>query len=173
MEDVPAIESPSNPLIREIARGLEDRTLLLLEGEKTILDAVSAGIPLEHVLHDASIRFGRLAALTAAQPRLVSRAVLERLSEARTPQHLLAFGQRNGHGIKTRLQIQNRIRAVGSGHCFGAQCLILTADDNGGSRRGPSLRVQYAPVDLRPPAADATKRIIANETSFIRTRISF
>ena len=79
MERVPAIESPSNPLIREIARGLEERTLLLLEGEKTILDAVAAGLPLEHVLHDASIRAGRLAALTAAQPRLVSRAVLERL----------------------------------------------------------------------------------------------
>jgi TrmH family RNA methyltransferase len=94
MEAVPAIESPSNPLIREIARGLEDRTLLLLEGEKTILDAVSAGIPLEHVLHDASIRSGRLAALTSAQPRLVSRAVLERLAEARTPQHLLAFARR-------------------------------------------------------------------------------
>ena len=94
METVPAIESPSNPLIREIARGLEERTLLLLEGEKTILDAVSAGMPLEHVLHDASIRAGRLAALTSAHPRLVSRAVLERLSEAQTPQHLLAFARR-------------------------------------------------------------------------------
>ncbi len=94
MEIVPAIESPSNPLIREIERGLEQRTLLLLEGEKTILDAVSAGFPLEHVLHDASIRAGRLAALTAAHPRLVSRAVLERLAEARTPQHLLAVARR-------------------------------------------------------------------------------
>src|SRR5215831_7044767 len=100
MADVPAIESPSNPLIREIARGLEERTLLLLEGEKTILDAVSAGIPLEHVLHDASIRSGRLAALTSAQPKLVSRAVLERLAEARTPQHLLAFARRRDVAVR-------------------------------------------------------------------------
>ncbi|HTY43391.1 MAG TPA: RNA methyltransferase [Thermoanaerobaculia bacterium] len=91
---MPAIESPGNPLIREIARGLEDRTLLLLEGEKTILDAVSAGLTLEHVLHDASIKPGRLAALTSLHPRLVSRTVLERLADARTPQHLLAVARR-------------------------------------------------------------------------------
>ena len=94
MAAVPAIESPGNPLIREIARGLEERTLLLLEGEKTILDAVAAGIPLEHVLHDASIKPGRLAALTSTHPRLVSRQVLERLADARTPQHLLALARR-------------------------------------------------------------------------------
>jgi RNA methyltransferase, TrmH family len=94
MENVPAIESPANPLIREISRGLEEHTLLLLEGEKTILDAVAAGIAFEHVLHDASVRPGRLAALTAAHPRLVSRAVLERLADARTPQHLLAVARR-------------------------------------------------------------------------------
>jgi TrmH family RNA methyltransferase len=94
MESVPAIESPSNSLIREIARGLEARTHLLLEGEKTILDAVAAGVALEHVLHDASIRPGRLAAMTGTHPRLVSRAVLERLSDTKTPQHLLAIARR-------------------------------------------------------------------------------
>jgi TrmH family RNA methyltransferase len=94
MVAVPAIESPSNPLVREIARNLEQHTFLLLEGEKAILDAVAAGIPLEHVLHDASVRPGRLAALTAAHPRLVSRAVLERLADSRTPQHLLAVARR-------------------------------------------------------------------------------
>jgi TrmH family RNA methyltransferase len=91
---MPSIESPSNPLIREIARSLEARTHLLLEGEKAILDAVSAGISLEHLLHDSSIRPGRLAAATAAHPRLVSRAVLERLADSRTPQHLLAVARR-------------------------------------------------------------------------------
>ncbi len=94
MERVPAIESPANPLIREIARGLEARTHLLLEGEKTILDAVAAGVALDHLLHDASIKPGRLAALTSAHPRLVSRAVLERLADSRTPQHLLAVARR-------------------------------------------------------------------------------
>jgi TrmH family RNA methyltransferase len=89
-----AIESPANPLIREIARSLEERTHLLLEGEKAILDAVAAGASLDHVLHDESVRPGRLAHLTSARPRLVSRAVLERIADSRTPQHLIAIARR-------------------------------------------------------------------------------
>lgn len=89
-----AIESPANPLIKQIARSLEERTHLLLEGEKTILDAVAAGAPLDHVLHDESVRPGRLAMLTATRPRLVSRAVLERLADSQTPQHLIAIARR-------------------------------------------------------------------------------
>lgn len=89
-----AIESPANPLVREIARSIEEKTHFLLEGEKSILDAVAAGVVLDHVLHDGSVRPGRLAALASARPRLVSRAVLERLAESRTPQHLLAVGLR-------------------------------------------------------------------------------
>jgi len=91
---VAAIESPSNPLIRQIGRSLEDRTHLLLEGEKAILDAVAAGASLDHVLHDDSVRPGRLALLTSTRPRLVSRAVIERLAESRTPQHLIAVARR-------------------------------------------------------------------------------
>jgi len=91
---VAAIESPSNPLIRDIGRCLEARTHFLLEGEKAILEAVAAGLPLEHVFHDASVRAGRLSALTAARPRIVSRAVLERLADSKTPQHLLAVARR-------------------------------------------------------------------------------
>jgi TrmH family RNA methyltransferase len=94
MGPVAAIESPSNPLIRQIARALEERTHLLLEGEKTILDAVAAGAPLDHVLHDESVRPGRLAMLTSTRPRLVSRAVLERLADSQTPQHLIAIVRR-------------------------------------------------------------------------------
>ena len=89
-----AIESPSNPLVKEIARSLENRTHFLLEGEKAILDAVAARLPLEHVLHDASVRPGRLAALSPARPRQVSRSVLERIAESRTPQHILAIVRR-------------------------------------------------------------------------------
>ena len=94
MRVVAGIESPSNPIIREIARSIDDRTHFLLEGEKPILEAVAAGLPLDHVLHDASVRPGRLAALASARPRLVSRAVLERLAESSTPQHLLAVARR-------------------------------------------------------------------------------
>lgn len=94
MAAVTAIESPSNPFVREIARSLEAHTHFLLEGEKAILDAVSARLDLEHVLHDSSVRPGRLAALSSAHPRLVSRAVLERLAESKTPQHLLAIARR-------------------------------------------------------------------------------
>jgi TrmH family RNA methyltransferase len=94
MRPMTAIESPTNPLIRQIARSLEEKTHLLLEGEKTILDAVAAGATLDHVLHDESVRPGRLASLTSTRPRLVSRAVLERLADSRTPQHLLAIARR-------------------------------------------------------------------------------
>src|SRR6266851_3990556 len=80
-----AIESPSNPLVREISRSLEERA---------ILDAVAARLPLDHVLHDASVRPGRLSALSSVRPRLVSRAVLERLADSKTPQHLLAVARR-------------------------------------------------------------------------------
>ena len=89
-----AIESPANPLIRQIARSLEDKTHFLIEGEKSILDSVAANVALDHVLHDESVRPGRLALLTATRPRLVSRAVLERLADSVTPQHLLAVARR-------------------------------------------------------------------------------
>ena len=71
-----AIESPANPLIRQIARALDDRTHLLLEGEKSILDAVAAGTSLDHVLHDESVRPGRLAApdRDASPPRIARRS---------------------------------------------------------------------------------------------------
>ena len=177
MGAVPAIESPSNPLIREIARGLEDRTLLLLEGEKTILDAVSAGLPLEHVLHDASIRSGRLAALSSAQPRLVSRAVLERLAEARTPQHLLAFARRRDVPVardprparaRSCSCSASRIRATSARSCASAEAAgrggrarsarerrLLPSSRGAGQRRqrppGPGLRR----VSFEPFAADA------------------
>jgi TrmH family RNA methyltransferase len=94
MTPMPGIESPSNPLIREILRSLEARTHFLLEGEKPILEAVAAGLALEHVLHDESVRPGRLAAATAARPKLVARGVLERIADSRTPQHLLAVARR-------------------------------------------------------------------------------
>jgi TrmH family RNA methyltransferase len=94
MTCVVAIESPANPLVKEIARALEERTHFLLEGEKAILDAVTAGLTLDHVLHDEAVRPGRLAALASARPRLVSRSVLERLAESKTPQHLLAVARR-------------------------------------------------------------------------------
>ena len=45
MAPVTGIESASNPVVREIARALEDRTHFLLEGEKPILEAVAAGRP--------------------------------------------------------------------------------------------------------------------------------
>jgi len=80
--------------VREITRAIDARTHFLIEGEKPILEAVAAGIPLEHLLHDASVRPGRLAALASARPRLVSRAVLERIADSSTPQHLLAVARR-------------------------------------------------------------------------------
>ncbi len=100
MTGVVAIESPTNPLIKEIARSLDERTHFLLEGEKAILDAVTAGLTLDHVLHDEAVRPGRLAALSGARPRLVSRPVLERLADSKSPQHLLAVVRRRDVAIR-------------------------------------------------------------------------
>jgi len=94
MPVVAVIESPSNPLIREVGRSIEEKTHFLLEGEKAILEAAGAGLPLEHVFHDSSVRAGKLAALSSARPRQVSRGVLERLAESKTPQHLIAVVRR-------------------------------------------------------------------------------
>ena len=99
-----AIESPSNPLIREVGRAIEEKTHFLLEGEKAILEAAAAGLPLEHVFHDASVRAGRLAALSAARPRLVSRTVLERLADSKTPQHLVAVVRRRDVSVSEILE---------------------------------------------------------------------
>ncbi len=104
MPPVGGIESPSNPFVREIARNLEERTYFLLEGEKAILDAVAAGVRLEHVLHDASVRPGRVAALAEARPKLVSRVVLERLADSHTPQHLLAVARRRDVAVTEILE---------------------------------------------------------------------
>jgi TrmH family RNA methyltransferase len=103
MGSMAAIESPSNPLIRDIVRSLETHTHFLLEGEKPILEAVSAGLELEHVLYDDSVKPGRLAAATSARPRLVARAVLEKLADTRTPQHLLAVARRRDVPIEDLL----------------------------------------------------------------------
>ena len=83
-----------HPLIRQIARSLEERTHLLLEGEKAILDAIAAGVSLEHLLHDSSMRPGRLAAATSANPRLVSGPCSSGSRDSKTPQHLLAVARR-------------------------------------------------------------------------------
>lgn len=103
------IESPSNPLIRDVGRCLEERTHFLLEGEKAILEAVAAGLPLEHVFHDANVRAGRLSALSAARPRQVSRAVLERLADSKTPQHLLAVVRRRDVAVTEILARPNPV----------------------------------------------------------------
>lgn len=99
-----AIESPSNPFVREITRSIDEKTHFLLEGEKAILDAAATGLAFEHVLHDSSVRPGRLAALSSARPRLVSRAVLERIAESKTPQHLLAVVRRRDVAVTEILE---------------------------------------------------------------------
>jgi TrmH family RNA methyltransferase len=169
MGPVPAIESPANPLIREIERGLEEKTFLLLEGEKTILDAVAAGIALEHVLHDASIRPGRLAALTSAHPRLVSRTVLERLSDARTPQHLLAVARRRDVPVAEILNRPGPIVFV-----FGIQdpgnlgSIVRVAEAAGGAGvlAAPGSADFFHPRAVRGSAGSVLRLPVSGRVSF-------
>jgi len=166
---VPAIESASNPLIREIARCLDERTHLLLEGEKTILDAVAAGITLDHVLHDASVRPGRLAALTSAHPRLVSRAVLERLADSKTPQHLLAVARRRDVPVAEILERPGPVVFV-----FGIQdpgnlgAIVRVAEAAGGAGvlGAPGTADFFHPRAVRASAGSVLRVPVSGRVSF-------
>jgi TrmH family RNA methyltransferase len=169
MVAVPAIESASNPLIREIARSLDERTHLLLEGEKAILDAVAAGITLDHVLHDASVRPGRLAALTSAHPRLVSRAVLERLADSKTPQHLLAIARRRDVPVAEILERPGPVVFV-----FGIQdpgnlgAIVRVAEAAGGAGvlGAPGTADFFHPRAVRASAGSVLRVPVSGRVSF-------
>ncbi|HEY3202790.1 MAG TPA: RNA methyltransferase [Thermoanaerobaculia bacterium] len=166
---MPAIESPSNPLIREIVRRLEEKTHLLLEGEKTILDAVGAGIPLDCVLYDASIRPGRLAALTSAHPRLVSRAVLERLADSHTPQHLLAVARRRDVPVAEILARPGPIVflfGIQDPGNLGAIVRVAEAAGGAGVLGAPGTADFFHPRAIRASAGSALRIPVSGRVSF-------
>ncbi len=169
MVAVPAIESASNPLIREIARSLDEHTHLLLEGEKTILDAVAAGITLDHVLHDASVRPGRLAALTSAHPRLVSRAVLERLADSKTPQHLLAIARRRDVPVAEILERSGPVVFVfgiqDPGN-LGAIVRVAEAAGSAGVLGAPGTADFFHPRAVRASAGSVLRVPVSGRVSF-------
>ena len=166
---MPPIASASNPLVREIARGLEDHTHFLLEGEKAILEAVGAGIRLEHVLHDESVRPGRLAAATASAPRQVSRAVLERLADTRTPQHLMAVARRRDVSVAEILSGPGPVVFV-----FGIQdpgnlgAIVRVAEAAGGSGvvGAPGTADFFHPRAVRGSAGSVLRIPVSGRVSF-------
>lgn len=166
-----AIESPSNPLIRQIARSLEEQTHLLLEGEKAILDAVAAGFPLDHVLHDESVRPGRLAAISGARPQLVSRKVLERLAETETPQHLLAVARRRDVPVAEVLARPGPVVFL-----FGVQdpgnlgAIVRVAEATGcaGIAAAPGTADFFHPRAVRASAGSVLRIPVSGRVSFER-----
>jgi len=164
-----AIESPANPLIRAIARGLADRTHLLLEGEKAIVDAVAAGVSLEHVLYDASVRPGRLAALSGARPQLVSRKVLERLADTDTPQHLLAVARRRDVAVA---QILGRpgpvvfLFGVQDPGNLGAIVRVAEAAGAAGVAAAPGSADFFHPRAVRGSAGSVLRILVSSRVSF-------
>lgn len=169
MAVVPAIASPSNPFVRDIARRLEERTHLLLEGEKAILDAVAAGIALEYVLHDESVRPGRLAALTSAHPRLVSRAVLERLADSRTPQHLLAVAKRRDVPVADVLAREGPIVfafGVQDPGNLGAIVRVVEAAGGAGVIAAPGTADFFHPRAVRGSAGSVLRLPVSGRVSF-------
>jgi RNA methyltransferase, TrmH family len=169
MPIVPSIESPSNPVIKQIARSLEERTHLLLEGEKAILDAIAAGMPLEHLLHDSSVRPGRLAAVSSAHPKLVSRAVLERLADSKTPQHLLAIARRRDVPIADILGRPGPVVFV-----FGIQdpgnlgAIVRVAEAAGGAGvvSAPGSADFFHPRAVRGSAGSVLRIAVSGRVSF-------
>ena len=164
-----AIESPSNPLIRQIARGLDDRTHLLLEGEKAIVDAVAAGVALEHLLHDASVRPGRLAALAGARPQLVSRKVLERIAETQAPQHLLAIARRRDVSVASILQRPGPVVflfGVQDPGNLGAIVRVAEASGAAGVVSAPGSADFYHPRAVRGSAGSVLRIPVSGKVSF-------
>jgi TrmH family RNA methyltransferase len=164
-----AIESPSNPLIRQIARGLEERTRLLLEGEKAIVDAVAAGVALEHLLHDASVRPGRLAALAGARPQLVSRKVLERLADTQTPQHMLAIAKRRDVPVNEILGRPGPVVflfGVQDPGNLGAIVRVAEAAGAAGVAAAPGSADFYHPRAVRGSAGSVLRIPVSGKVSF-------
>lgn len=164
-----AIDSPSNPLIRQIARSLEERTHLLLEGEKTILDAVAAGALLDHVLHDESVRPGRLALLTSTRPRLVSRKVLERLADSQTPQHLIAVARRRdvpSADILGRRGIVVFVFGIQDPGNLGAIVRVAEAAGAAGVVSAPGTADFFHPRAVRGSAGSVLRMPVSGKVSF-------
>lgn len=164
-----AIDSPANPLIRQIARGLELRTHFLLEGEKAIVDAVGAGVALEHLLHDASVKPGRLAALAGAHPRLVSRKVLERLAETQTPQHLLAIARRRDVAAAEILKRQGPVVflfGVQDPGNLGAIVRVAEAAGAAGVVAAPGSADFFHPRAVRGSAGSVLRLPVSGKVSF-------
>ena len=164
-----AIESPSNPLIRQIARGLDDRTHLMLEGEKAIVDAVAAGVALEHLLHDASVKPGRLAALAGARPQLVSRKVLERIADTQTPQHLLAIARRRDVPAASILGREGPVLflfGVQDPRNLGAIVRVAEAAGAAGIVAAPGSADFYHPRAVRGSAGSVLRIPVSGKVSF-------
>lgn len=164
-----AIESPANALIRQISRGLEERSRFLLEGEKAIVDAVAAGIALEHLLHDGSVRPGRLAALAGARPQLVSRKVLERLADTQTPQHLLAIAKRRDVSVSEILGRPGPVVflfGVQDPGNLGAIVRVAEAAGSAGVLAAPGSADFYHPRAVRGSAGSVLRIPVSGKVSF-------
>jgi TrmH family RNA methyltransferase len=88
------IESPRNARVQSLLRAVEAKELFVVEGEKLIADAAVAGFQFESVFHDPALKAGRLAAISRLRPAAVSREVLARFCDSRTPQHVVALARR-------------------------------------------------------------------------------
>lgn len=88
------IESPRNARVQALLRARDDGRVFVLEGEKFVLDAAAAGFSFEEIFHDSGIKPGRLARLSGQKPTPVTRDVLARFCDAKTPQHVVGIARR-------------------------------------------------------------------------------
>lgn len=88
------IESPRNARVLSLLRARDDGRVFVLEGEKFVLDAAAAGFAFEEIFHDSAIKPGRLARLSGQKPTPVTREVLARFCDAKTPQHVVGIARR-------------------------------------------------------------------------------
>lgn len=149
------IDSPKNPKIQSLLKAVDAGDLVVLEGEKFVLDAAAAGFQFEEILHDDALKPGRLAALAAKRPTAVSAAVLTRFSETRTPQHLVGLAKRREFSLDEVLASSGPavfLDGVQDPGNVGAAARVVEAAGGAGLLLSPTCADAFHPRALRGSA---------------------
>ncbi len=158
------IDSPQNAKVKSWLREVEERQLFVLEGEKFVADAAAAGFRFEAILHDPGLKAGRLAVLSKERPVAVSRAVLERFCEARSPQHVAALARRREFSPAEVLHPPGSavyLYGMQDPNNVGALARVLEAVGGAGLLTSPGTADAFHPRALRASAGSLLRIPVA------------
>lgn len=144
---------------------MEARELFVLEGDKFVADAAVSGFEFEAVLHDSGIRAGRLSALARHRPTAVSREVLARFCEAKSPQHVVALARRRESSAEDILTLDGPavfLHAVQEPGNVGAIARIVEAVAGAGILASQGTADFFHPRALRASAGSLLRVPVAS-----------